>query len=184
MKRFIKPIKNCFIMETEKPNSDIKSKHLTIIGIVVVILVGLFILTKTFPNANNSAVQQLSADKDLITGFTPTQEAVPTQKSDVSNSYTKCLDKYNIPSNSVIFVHSDYCPHCRNMVPIIKKLEEEGYLFYWVESSDQEATQVVRECFSDLMSGYVPQFICPITSKEHTGELSYSELKSFSEECR
>tara|TARA_Y100000310_G_scaffold345618_1_gene467377 strand:+ start:15209 stop:15715 length:507 start_codon:yes stop_codon:yes gene_type:complete len=165
--------------------SNINKKHFTIIGIVSVILIGLFFLNKAFPDTNTLTVQQLTAGRDLIAGSTPPAQAdVPSQTSDVSNSYTECLGKHNIPSNPVIFVHSNSCPHCRNMVPVIKKLEEEGYSFYWAESGDSEARQMVSDCFSDLMGGYVPQFICPVNAKEHTGEMPYSELKKFSDECK
>lgn len=85
--------------------------------------------------------------------------------------------------STVVFVHSNYCPHCRDMMPIVEELEKEGYKFYWAESSDSEAGEIVSNCFSDLLSGYVPQFICPATGEERTGAMSKAELKEFAGGC-
>jgi hypothetical protein len=95
-------------------------------------------------------------------------------------SYDECFQE---DPSTIVFVHSNSCPHCRNMMPIVRELEGEGYKFYWAEGSDIEARAVIEGCFSDILSGYVPQFICPSNGKEQTGEMSKEELRSFSEEC-
>lgn len=97
-----------------------------------------------------------------------------------AKDYGECFNK---EPGTIVFVHSTYCPHCQNMMPIVKGLEGEGYKFYWAESSDSEAKEIVTGCFSDILSGYVPQFICPATGKEYTGEMSKAELKMFADEC-
>ena len=94
--------------------------------------------------------------------------------------YGNCFDK---DSSTVVFVHSNSCPHCNSMKPIIEELEEEGYGFYWAESSDSEARNVINSCFGDLLGGYVPQFICPATGKEQTGAMTKGELKKFADDC-
>lgn len=97
-----------------------------------------------------------------------------------AKDYGECFDE---EPSTVIFVHSNSCPHCRNMMPIIEELEKEGYNFYWAEGSDSEARGVIDNCFGDLLSGYVPQFICPATGEERTGEMSKDELRAFADKC-
>lgn len=98
---------------------------------------------------------------------------------DVSK-YGECFSE---SSSTVVFVHSNYCPHCKTMFPIVEEVEKEGYKFFWAEGSDVEARQVIDDCFSDLLSGYVPQFICPKTGIEQTGGMSKEDLKKFAEDC-
>lgn len=115
-------------------------------------------------------------------------EAVEEQITSVTGravtDYDKCFSDYGNDPSKIVFIHSNSCPHCRNMMPIIKELEEEGYKFYWAESSDNKAREIVSDCFSDLLSGYVPQFICPKTGKEQTGGMTKSDLKKFADECK
>lgn len=95
--------------------------------------------------------------------------------------YGECFNK---DPSTIIFVHSNSCPHCIRMKPIVTELEGEGHKFYWAESSDIESRELISNCFSDLIGGYVPQFICPATGKEQTGAMNKEELKTFSDNCR
>jgi len=104
------------------------------------------------------------------------QPAVPVDSS--------CIDGYNIKADEVVFVHSTSCPHCRSMMPIVEKLEKEGYEFYWAEGSDIEARKAISACFSDVLGGYVPQFICAGTKQEQTGAMTENQLKSFADSCK
>jgi len=135
----------------------------TIVSIIVVVVLAVFIV-----NINK-----------VISPKVPLSEGIQTTGNSVID-YGECFDK---DPSTIVFVHSNGCPHCRNMMPIIEELEEEGYKFYWAESSDSEAIEVVDNCFSDLLSGYVPQFICPATGKEQTGSMSKDELKYFADSC-
>ena len=108
------------------------------------------------------------------------------EKQDIGSTGESVVDYgdcFSEDPSTVVFVHSNSCPHCNSMKPIIGELEEEGYKFYWAESSDSAARQVVNDCFSDILGGYVPQFICPKTGKEKTGGMSKAELKSFADSC-
>ncbi len=115
--------------------------------------------------------------------FISTEKAPTEQQTIQNNEGVDYSDCFSGSPDTVVFVYSNSCPHCHNMMPIIQELEGEGHKFYWAESSDAGARQVINECFSDLMSGYVPQFICPPNGEEITGEMSKSELKAFAEEC-
>jgi len=85
--------------------------------------------------------------------------------------------------STVLFVYSNTCPYCNQMKPIVKELEDEGYGFYWAEGSDSSAMGVISTCFSDLIGGYVPQFICPSNGQEQTGAMDKADLKKFADDC-
>jgi len=95
----------------------------------------------------------------------------------------ECITKYDITKDEIIFVYSDSCPHCAKMKPLVNDLEDEGYNFYWATGSDSNSYEMLNDCFSDVMKGYVPQFICP-NGAEHTGEMSIENLKAFADKCR
>ena len=95
-----------------------------------------------------------------------------------------CLSDYGVSDRTIIFIHSNSCPHCQTMIPIVRELESEGYSFYWAESSNQEASSIANICLVDLMNGYVPQFICPLTGNEKTGAMSQEDLKTFADNCK
>jgi len=110
----------------------------------------------------------------------PKSEITPITASAVDN---ECITKYDIPRDAVIFVYSDSCPHCANMKPLVKDLEEQGYNFYWATGSDSKSQELLNNCFADVMKGYVPQFICP-NGVEHTGAMSIENLREFADKCR
>jgi hypothetical protein len=111
-----------------------------------------------------------------------TSEGLATDTTNIKETrdYGECFEK---DLNTVIFVYSNSCPYCNKMKPLIEELEGEGYKFYWAESSDSEAKEIVSGCFSDLLGGYVPQFICPATGTEKTGAMSKNDLKKFADNC-
>ncbi|HZX44848.1 MAG TPA: hypothetical protein VFF28_04150 [Candidatus Nanoarchaeia archaeon] len=115
---------------------------------------------------------------DLIPKEAP---LLPTAGTDNSGKdYSDCFGE---SPGTVLFVYSNSCPHCQNMKSIIKELEKEGYKFYWAEGSDPEARDIIDQCFSDIIGGYVPQFICPANGQEKTGEMTKAELKNFADSC-
>lgn len=95
-----------------------------------------------------------------------------------------CYSGYGIKDNTVIFYHAEWCPHCKNMKPIVSDLEKEGFSFYSAETSSGEGTEAVKECFSDVLQGGVPQFICAGSKEYKLGEMKKSELRSFAENCK
>lgn len=138
----------------------------TIVSVIVIVVLAVFIV-------NINKLISLKAQSIVE------EPIAPITGGDVTD-YGKCFDK---DPSTVVFVHSNSCPHCRSMMPIIEELEKEGYKFYWAESSDNEAREIINNCFSDLLSGYVPQFICPKTGKEQTGGMGKDELKGFADSC-
>lgn len=156
-----------------------------VISVVIIIVLAIFIvninkvITPKVPKiVEEQTVPTLNEPKSdtAVTGGIVTEENV--------EDYGQCFSKYGKSANTVVFVHSNYCPHCRNMMPIVEELEKEGYKFYWAESSDNEAIEIVNNCFNNLLTGYVPQFICPKTGKEQTGGMGKADLKEFADNCR
>lgn len=96
----------------------------------------------------------------------------------------ECYSNYGLSSDTVVFYHADWCPHCQAMVSVIEKLEEEGYSFHWAESSSGEGVDVVVECFKDVLQGGVPQFICAKDKSYKMGEISEGVLRNFADECK
>ncbi len=112
-----------------------------------------------------------------------TSEVSPITIDEMDEINDDCITKYGLTKGTVIFVYSDSCPHCQNMKPLVKELEDTGYNFYWAGSSDSNAYKILNECFADIMTGYIPQFICP-DGVEHTGEMPIDDLKDFADKCR
>lgn len=114
--------------------------------------------------------------------FTDDKELVDTKNEIISDSNDSCYSS-EFSSDTVIFYHADWCPHCRNMIPIVEELEKEGYKFHSAESTSGEGVAIVTKCFSDVIQGSIPQFICAGTKVSKLGELSKSALKEFAENC-
>ena len=91
-----------------------------------------------------------------------------------------CVEGYGIKNSTVIFFYSELCPHCQNMIPIVKNLESQGYEFYWAQTD----SDVMLDCYQNLINDGVPQFICPSKNKRILGEISIPDLKSFANYCR
>ena len=101
-----------------------------------------------------------------------------TQQNVQTASFSTCLEQNNIKENGIIFLYSDSCPFCKQMKPIVQKLEAQGYNFYWVTSGSP-----VISCISDVLSAGVPQFICTETKQARVGIMSEQELAGFADEC-
>lgn len=88
-----------------------------------------------------------------------------------------------ISPDTVIFYHADWCGHCAEMKSAVEELEEEGYNFFWAESSSAETAEV-KDCFSDVLQGAVPQFICLGTKEYELGAIGKEKLKDFADSCK
>ncbi len=95
-----------------------------------------------------------------------------------------CYGGYGLSSSTIIFYHADWCPHCSRMISVVEELEEEGYDFYWAETSSGEGEEVVDSCFGDVLQGGVPQFICAGNKEYKLGEISKESLREFAESCQ
>jgi len=100
-----------------------------------------------------------------------------------SSEYQDCMEQLGEDPYQVVFYHSNSCPHCKAMKPIVQELEAQGYKFLWAESSDASSMQVISSCFREVLSGYVPEFICPSSGETHIGGMSSEELAAFADAC-
>jgi len=129
-------------------------------------------------------MENLKEDSEIIINLDGAEIPAAVNVDD-ANAGNTCIDNYDeIADDTVIFYHASWCPHCRNMGPIVEDLEDEGYKFLWAETSSGENTHIVAECFSDVIQGGVPEFICAGTSDYELGEMSKSQLRNFAEKCR
>ncbi|CEG12349.1 membrane hypothetical protein [groundwater metagenome] len=101
---------------------------------------------------------------------------------------TSCLMKYNISEDAVAFYHTDWCPHCQKMKPLVQNLTNQGYKFLSVEAEKEpENVKIVNDCFSNVFNtkqGY-PQFGCAANGKSKVGEfMSIEDMQKFADECK
>jgi parvulin-like peptidyl-prolyl isomerase len=129
--------------------------------------------------AFNAYLDGLKAGAEIIVNFDGVEMSAMMVK-DVENT---CIDNYGITGDTIIFYHADWCPHCTKMMPIVEDLEDEGYNFLWAETSSRESSVIV-ECFSDVIQGGIPEFICAGTNEYRLGEMSKSQLRNFADKCK
>lgn len=125
-------------------------------------------------------IDGLKSEADIKTYLTEKSEIGLTGAATIKN---ECIQKYGVSDNTVIFYHADWCPHCNNMKPIVQELENQGFSFVWVETEDNQAMNMIKECFSDVIGKGVPEFICAGSKEVKMGEMSKSKLKEFAENC-
>jgi len=123
-------------------------------------------------------LDEIKENSEIIINFGSQKQT--TTGSVVSDS---CYSDYGLSSDTVIFYHADWCPHCSNMMSVVEKLEEEGYDFHWAETSSKEGVDVVDSCFSNVLQGGVPQFICAGNKEYKLGEISKESLEDFANNC-
>jgi hypothetical protein len=70
------------------------------------------------------------------------------------------------------------------MMPVVEELESEGYSFYWSESSTGDNMDVIKDCFSDVIQGGVPEFLCAGTGAVTLGEMPEENLMEFADKCK
>ncbi|MDI6730617.1 MAG: FKBP-type peptidyl-prolyl cis-trans isomerase [Candidatus Altarchaeum sp.] len=106
---------------------------------------------------------------------------------DTGNFSYSCLKEYGIDKGTVIFYHTDWCPHCQKMKPWVQNLTDKGYKFFSVEAEKEpDKVEIVVKCASNEinMGGGIPQFGCVANGKSHSGEfMSIEDMKNFAEEC-
>jgi thiol-disulfide isomerase/thioredoxin len=104
--------------------------------------------------------------------------------SEEVEKYSDCALANGLEKETVIFVYSNSCPHCLKMQPIVSDLELEDYKFKWASASDNEARALLKKCYSDVLAGGVPQFICAKNGQTIVGERTKTVLQEFAEACQ
>ena len=126
----------------------------------------------------SAKIQIFGSEEPVIQGA-----AVSDLTSTEVEKYANCASENGLNKNSVLFIYSDSCPHCTRMKPIVTELETEEYKFKWASVYDSEIKSILNKCYSDVVAGGVPQFICAKNGQTIVGERSKEILKQFAESC-
>lgn len=103
--------------------------------------------------------------------------------SEEIEKYSSCSLKNNVTKDTTLFIYLDSCPYCKKMKPIVNSLELDGYSFKWISADNNEGKKLLRDCFSDVLTGAVPQFICAKNGETIVGEMPLEKLQEFSVAC-
>ncbi len=139
-------------------------------------------INKTLPSKINSTVDEGNATQ-------PSAEPKPevegkASEENITAAEKSCIEKYNISKDAVVFYHTQTCPHCQNMMPLVEELEKEGYVFYHADAQKTEGEHV-QECFAKQLTGYVPLFMCAGNNETHGGEFAgIDKMRQFAEDCK
>ena len=87
---------------------------------------------------------------------------------------------------NLIMFHGRECPHCKRMMPLVEKLEQEtGVRFdrreIWHDEKNQDLMRSYRTVIAPKSGGQlkVPTFINTETNDVVCGELEYDKLKAW-----
>ena len=131
---------------------------------------------------NNYIAELMSkADIKILSEEATSQTSFSSEEVE---KYSTCAVENGLTKDTILFVYSDTCPHCQRMKPIVVELEVEEYNFKWISASDNEAKTILRNCFSDVLAGGVPQFICAKNGETIVGETPKEVLREFADNCR
>ncbi|MBW2995857.1 peptidylprolyl isomerase [Candidatus Woesearchaeota archaeon] len=143
-----------------------------------------------FSEAKEGIVEILKAEKQqellgvYLDGLKEGADIVISFGGETKATGESCYSEYDLSSDTVIFYHADWCPHCKTMKPIVEQLQEEGYSFHSAETSNGDGVDVVDACFRDVIQGGVPQFICAGNKEFKMGAMNKAALEAFAESCQ
>jgi thiol-disulfide isomerase/thioredoxin len=145
-----------------------------------------FLLQQKKADSLKVYVADLMAKADIRVISQETSSVVTSETNFSSadvEKYASCATKNGLDKKTVIFLYSDSCPHCQKMKPIITELQSENYNFKWASVSDNEMRNILSECYSDVLAGGVPQFICAKNGQTIVGEKSKETMAEFAKSC-
>jgi len=137
---------------------------------------------------NISTIARASNDYNVVSGLCVARQEAACRLRDAMEADMKaCLQKNNIPLDSVVYYYSDWCGTlCNNMNRSLTALTDEGFNVVWInEAVDSSA----KECLKDFLNyaGGFPQLICPARAYDsrfvYTGALNSGQLEEFADEC-
>ena len=142
-----------------------------------------FVTQQKQVEALNDYISELmnKADIKILSEEAITQTSFSSEEVE---KYSTCAVENGLTKDTILFVYSDTCPHCQRMKPIVVELEVEEYNFKWISASDNEAKIILRNCFSDVLAGGVPQFICAKNGQTIVGETPKEILREFADNCK
>ncbi len=124
----------------------------------------------------------------LLCEFAKLEESCVLQDELLSvSSAVECLSKHNISDDAVFFYTQDECAPCSDMLPWIKQLKAEGFVFHVVDVDKGEDMSFADECLTQVLDidGIIPQFACVSNGQNRLGAFtSIEDMRSFSENCK
>lgn len=123
---------------------------------------------------------ELVLEDDVAVVETP--ELKDESMLEVNDEMVACAQKNKIDESSIIFVYTDSCTFCQNMKPIVQDLSKD-YSFEMVNAMESESQKLLKSCFEELVTGSIPQVICPKYGTQKTGALNKEELTEFANSC-
>ncbi|MBW2965935.1 peptidylprolyl isomerase [Candidatus Woesearchaeota archaeon] len=179
------PIKTDFGWHVIKRESDIISFEEAKESIKNILLV------EKQKKAFENYLTKLKANSEILIDYgnglelmeTEFEESIEDEDIEEEDVEDTCIGNYGVSKDTIIFYHANWCSYCNSMKSVVEDLEEEGYKFFWAETSKEEG-MIVRECFNDVLQGGIPEFICAGTYAYKIGAMSKTTLRDFAERCR
>jgi hypothetical protein len=145
----------------------------------------LMIYQNVSANQSISTIARASNDFNVISALCLGKNQIACNLKDgITSVMQSCLQKNNLPLDTVIYYYSDWCGTlCNNMNSSLSKLEQNGYrLLRLNEKFDSPA----KECLKDFLNyaGGFPQFVCPKRVIAYTGAMDSNSLESFADNCK
>jgi thiol-disulfide isomerase/thioredoxin len=86
---------------------------------------------------------------------------------------------------NLVFIYSDWCPHCAKMKPWVKELMAEGYNVTWINVEDKNGVRIATECLEGIAQlRYIPEFVCTNKKIDKVGEFASKEdMRIFFDNC-
>ncbi len=131
-------------------------------------------------NALDILLTQLRSNADVKVHFKEETKSIPKKTNSLIQFEERCIDKYNIAGNTVIYYTADWCTYCTNMNSEVDKLIAEGANILTVNMGEEP--EFFNECFNNRAKE-IPQVICANSNALLAGELTEKELRYFIGRC-
>lgn len=122
-----------------------------------------------------NATEENKTDEEIIND-------IETEVTEINTEENSCIQDYGVSVDTIIFYYAGWSPRSKAMIPIVNELASEGYDFYMAEI-DTDNVKIVNDCFSDVISEHIPEFVCAGSKMMTAGEMSKESLQKFADEC-
>jgi len=109
--------------------------------------------------------------------------------SDRLFSVQKCFESANVSKSTLVYQYSESCSHCEKVSESLDKLLQldyygRPYQAVSINSANENELSVLRSCAGDIVNTrFVPNVLCPANGRFLNGEVSFSVLRDFADEC-
>lgn len=125
---------------------------------------------------NQTAVEAQKEDRVIVVSNKTVIDVAPNVKN------PNCIDKYSLPTESVIYYYSDLCDRCVSLKPVVDTIGEDYTIFY--AEKGKPNSNVVSDCFKEVNQAIMPQFICVSNGNTLQGTHTEVEIRAFAAACK